>query len=268
MVHLVNGLDGGAIDPADRGLLFGDGLFETLAVKDGRARFLEWHLERLTEGGRRLSMPVPDAALLRDEIARAWPSGRGVVKLVLTRGVGVRGYRPPAAAQPTRIVSGFEWPVRDESMRTAGVRLGLCCTRLGRNAALAGMKHLNRLEQVLARAEWDDDRMDEGLMLDDRDQVIAGTMSNVMVRLEDCWITPALTACGVAGVMRRAFRGWAAEQGIDVTERDIPVGDLKGATAMLLTNSLIGAWPVRAYAGRSLSIDPLVGRFNAWLDTQ
>ena len=268
MAVFVNGREGGTIDPADRGLQYGDGLFETLAVQDGRARFLDWHLERLAEGGRRLALPLPESVILQDEIARAWPRGRGVVKLVLTRGIGRRGYRPPAVPAVTRIVSGHPWPDGDDAAWSDGVRLGLCRTRLGRNSALAGIKHLNRLEQVLARTEWDDDEMDEGLMLDDRGYAIAGTTSNVFFRLADRWVTPALTACGVAGVMRRAFRGWAAEQGVAVTERDVAAAELSGATAMLLTNALIGAWPVRAFAGRVLAIDPLATRFNAWLDTQ
>jgi len=265
---LINGREGGAIDPMDRGLQYGDGLFETFAVQDGRARFFDWHYERLTDGGRRLGLPVPDARVLLDEIAEVRPRGRGAVKLVLTRGAGSRGYRPPAAPQPTRVVSGHEWPARDSRLWSEGVRAGLCRTRLGRNAALAGIKHLNRLEQVLARAEWDDGAMDEGLMQDDRDRLIAGTMSNVFLRLSDRWLTPVLADCGVAGVMRRAFRGWAAEQGIAVMERDIAVADLAGASAMLLTNSLIGAWPVRELAGGPLPLDPLAARFNAWLETQ
>lgn len=265
---LVNGRGDGAIDPMDRGLQYGDGLFETFAVQDGRARFFDWHVERLAEGARRLALPMPDAAMLRDEIAEAWPRGRGVVKLVLTRGVGARGYRPTAGALPTRIVSGHEWPARDSSMWSEGVRVGLCRTRLGRNAALAGIKHLNRLEQVLARAEWDDGAMDEGLMQDDRARLIGGTMSNVFLLLADRWLTPALADCGVAGVMRRAFRAWAAEQGIAVMECDIALADLAGASAMLLTNSLIGAWPVRELAGGALPFDPLAARFNAWLDAQ
>jgi len=265
---LVNGREGRAIDPMDRGLQYGDGLFETFAVQDGRARFFDWHVERLVEGGRRLALPIPDARLLRDEVADAWPRGRGVVKLILTRGIGARGYRPPAAAVPTRIVSGHEWPARDSLLWSEGVRAGLCRTRLGRNAALAGIKHLNRLEQVLARAEWDDGAMDEGLMQDDRDRLIGGTMSNVFLLLAGRWLTPVLADCGVAGIMRRAFRGWAAEQGIAVMERDIAVADLAGASAMLLTNSLIGAWPVRELAGGALPLDPLAARFNAWLAAQ
>jgi 4-amino-4-deoxychorismate lyase len=267
MAAIVNGHEGGVIDPADRGLLYGDGLFETIAMRDGRARFLDWHLERLAEGARRLALPLPEAALLRNEIERAWPRGRGVVKLILTRGVGERGYRPPPDPRVTRIVSGYAWPADLES-RSVGIRLGICRTRIGRNAALAGIKHLNRLEQVLARAECEDARMDEGLMLDDREHAISGTMSNVFFRLDGHWVTPLMTASGVSGVMRRAFRFWAAEQGVAVEERDVPAAELTAASAMLVTNAVIGARPIRMFAGRALEVDPVTLRFNAWLETQ
>jgi 4-amino-4-deoxychorismate lyase len=268
MAVFVNGRAMATVDAGDRGLHYGDGLFETLVVRNGRVRFLDYHLERLSEGSRRLGMPLPDISVLQDEIPRAWPRDRGVVKVILTRGVGERGYRPPAQPQPTRIVAGFAWPARVATAWTEGVRVRICRTRLGRNPALAGLKHLNRLEQVLARSEWDDEAVQEGLMLDDRDRLIGGTTSNVFIRRASGWVTPALTDCGVAGVMRRVFRGWAAEQGIAVTDRDIAVMELADVSAALLTNSLIGAWPVRELADSVLELDPVVARFNSWLESQ
>jgi 4-amino-4-deoxychorismate lyase len=110
MPVIVNGVAGARLDPLDRGLQYGDGLFETMAVRDGRARFLEWHLTRLADGARRLAIPAPEEDRLAGQIAAAWPSGRGVVKLICTRGPSGRGYRPPASAEPTCIVAGFDWP--------------------------------------------------------------------------------------------------------------------------------------------------------------
>jgi 4-amino-4-deoxychorismate lyase len=265
MSVLVNGKAGGHVDPADRGLMYGDGLFETIAVRDGGPRFLDWHFERLEAGARRLGMPVPEAGLVREEIASVAPSGRAVVKLVLTRGVGARGYAPPAQVAPTRIVTAAPWPSWPARSWQEGIRVGWCRTRLGRNPALAGLKHLNRLEQVLARAEWDDEELEEGLMRDDRDCAISGTQANLFARIAGSWVTPRLDQCGVAGIMRRAFRQWAAEHGIQVTERDLPATELASATALALTNALIGAWPVRDLAGKSLAPDREVAAFNAWL---
>jgi len=264
----VNGREDGRIDPMDRGLHYGDGLFETLAAPGGRARFLDWHLERLEAGAKRLALALPGSGLLRDEIAAAGAAGCGVIKLIVTRGAGGRGYRPPRQAQPLRIVIGLPWPALPPAHGTLGVQVGWCRTRLARNPALAGIKHLNRLEQVLARAEWDDGAMDEGLMMDDRDRVICGTQSNLFARIAGRWTTPALEDCGVAGIMRRAFLAWAAQCGDPVIERALPAAELAGATAMILTNAVIGAWPVRVLAGRALPVDPRVAQFNGWVQRQ
>lgn len=265
---LVNGHVGGMLDPADRGLQYGDGLFETIAVQDGRPRFLDWHFERLTDGAGRLGLPLPETGLLRAEIGSVCPDSRGVIKLIVTRGLGPRGYRPPLQASPCRIVSASAWPEWPRTAWTEGVRLGWCRTRLGRNPALAGIKHLSRLEQVLARAEWDDERMDEGLVRDDRDLVISATQANLFARIAGRWVTPALDQCGVAGIMRRAFRSWSAEAGDAVVERALPEAELATATGLVLTNALIGAWPVRELAGRALALDPEVAQFNDWLARQ
>jgi 4-amino-4-deoxychorismate lyase len=262
---LVNGREESGIDPLDRGLQYGDGLFETIAIVGGRLRFLDWHLERLADGARRLGFPPADVATLRAEIGAVIVAPRSVVKLVLTRGSGPRGYRPPRPASPRRIVMAFDWPAWPASAATEGVRLGWCRTVLGRNPALAGLKHLNRLEQVLGRDEWEDGAMDEGLMCDDRGQVIAATQANLFARLDGRWVTPRLDQCGVAGVMRRAFLTWSESNGEPVETRAIDKAEVETATALLLTNALIGAWPVAELAGRALAVDPDVAEFNAWL---
>ncbi len=267
MPVLVNG-SAGLLDPLDRGLQYGDGLFETMAVQDGRARFLASHLGRLDAGARRLAMPSPDPEHLSAQISAAWPHGRGVVKLFWTRGVAGRGYRPPASPQPTCIAAGFAWPEWPASAWSEGIRLRYCRTRLGNNAALAGIKHLNRLEQVLARAEWSDERIAEGLMLDHLGQVISGTQSNLFAVIDGLLLTPALDQCGVDGVMRRAFWRWAAGNGITVAEASLRPEALETATEIFVTNALIGAWPVRELAGKPVPAGSYAGRFNSWLAEQ
>jgi 4-amino-4-deoxychorismate lyase len=264
MRFLVDGQEGGQLDPFDRGLQYGDGLFETIAVLGGLPRFLEWHLERLAEGARRLGFPPLDAALLRREIAGTASGARCIVKLIVTRGSGPRGYRPPRQAQPTRIVGAWDWPAA-VAPAAAGARVGWCRTRLGRNPALAGLKHLNRLEQVLARAEWDDDGLDEGLMCDDGGRVIGATQANLFAKIGGRWVTPRLDQCGVAGVMRRAFGTWQAAQGAAIEEREIARAEVQSADALMLTNALSGAWPVRELDGRPVEIDADCNEFNAWL---
>lgn len=261
---LFNGREGGGVDPMDRGLHYGDGLFETMAVQGGRVRFLDWHLERLAEGAARLAISLPEPATLRAEIAAVSAADRGIVKLIVTRGIGGRGYRPPARPEPARLVFGLPWPALPPAAWTGGVRVGWCGLRLGRNPRLAGIKHLNRLEQVLARAEWDDAAMAEALMMDDQDHAICGTRTNLFAKIAGRWTTPRLDQCGVAGIMRRAFRTWAADRGDPVIERALPAAELAGAAVLFLTNAVIGAWPVAELAGRALPIDAQVAAFNNW----
>ncbi len=268
MAVLVNGQPDGTLDPLDRGLHYGDGLFETLAVRDGSARFLDWHLERLAGGAARLGLPMPEPVLWQQDVAEAWPAGQGVVKLLLTRGAGGRGYRPPPAPKATRIALGSPWPERSADFWQRGVRVRLCATRLGHNLALAGLKHLNRLEQVLARAEWDEADFEEGLMLDEDGQVVCGTQSNLFAVAGGRLLTPPLQHCGVAGVMRRALTGWASARGIPVAEQPLRPADLLTADGLLLTKALVGAWPARELEGRELRVPSLAREFNDWLEGQ
>jgi 4-amino-4-deoxychorismate lyase len=267
MPVLVNGRKG-RLDPLDRGLQYGDGLFETMAVRDGYARFVDWHLERLAEGANRLALPIPERDRVLGQIAAAWPKGQGIVKLIWTRGPAGRGYRPPAQVEPTCIAAGFEWPAWPAAAWSEGIRLRLCRTRLARNPVLAGVKHLNRLEQVLARAEWDDERIAEGLMLDTMGQVISGTQSNVFAVIAGRIVTPTLDQCGVAGVMRRAFCDWSARRGCAVAERSLLPEELETATEIFVTNALIGAWPVRELEQRRLPAGSQATEFNSWLAEQ
>lgn len=259
----VNGAADTNIDVQDRGLQYGDGLFETIAVANGRLRFLDWHLERLVGGARRLGFPALDLDRVRAELGEAANGATAIVKLLVTRGAGPRGYRPPLDAAPTRIVMAIDG--RPVAPASEGARLGWCRTRLGRNPALAGIKHTNRLEQVLARAEWDDERMDEGLMQDAEGHVIGATQANVFARIGGRWVTPRLDGCGVAGIMRRAFREWLKGHGNPTEERDVAAAEIVAASALVLTSALIGAWPVRELAGRALAPDVEAAAFNAWL---
>ncbi|OQX49191.1 MAG: aminodeoxychorismate lyase, partial [Candidatus Sedimenticola endophacoides] len=150
----------------------------------------------------------------------------------------------------TRIVQLTPWPERDEAQCAAGVRVRQCRTRLGQNPALAGIKHLNRLEQVLARGEWSEPDISEGLMLDAAGRVIEGTMSNLFLVRDGRIFTPCLSRCGVSGVMRQQVLEACRALAIPLLERDIPLRDLWDSEALFLTNSLIGIWPVADLDGQ------------------
>jgi 4-amino-4-deoxychorismate lyase len=249
---LVNGLPG-PLDPSDRGLAYGDGLFETMAAHSGEIRWLERHLQRLREGCRRLSIPVPDCAEIRRALSGHVPrQGKAVVKLIVTRGIGQRGYRPPPVSAPTWILGIGAWPPYPAANYTRGVTVTTCNLRLGRNPVLAGLKHLNRLEQVLAQLELRDARCDEGLLLDTSGFVVGGTMSNVFAVRGPRLLTPRLSFCGVRGVMRQVVMDFAPRLGLQAEEAEVGTGELREADELFLTNALFGIWPIRELDGRAL----------------
>jgi 4-amino-4-deoxychorismate lyase len=261
---LVDGLSGSTLPVADRGLQYGDGLFETIAVLDGRPCLWDRHLARLREGCERLGLPAPDPDVLVAE-AQSLAAGcaRAVLKVIVTRGDGGRGYRPPIPAQPRRILQLGQWPAYPDAWRTEGVRVRWCATRLGHQPRLAGLKHLNRLEQVLARAEWDDAAVPEGLMLDLDGDVVSGTQSNLFVLRRGTVITPPLDRCGIAGVARAVALETLRTAGLAVRVARLARDEVSGADALFLTSALIGCWPVRELDGEPFDPRALPPRLAA-----
>jgi 4-amino-4-deoxychorismate lyase len=263
---LVNGQPTG-VDPADRGLAYGDGLFETMAAVDGRIRWLDLHLDRLEEGCRRLEIPAPSRSLLVQEIGAHCPArGRVVIKLIVTRGPGTRGYLPPEPASPTRVLAISEWPEFPPAHYRHGIKMRTCQLRLGENPALAGIKHLCRLEQVLAQLELRGYGVQQGLVLDTSGHVAGGTSSNVFAVSGSRLATPSLVRCGIKGVMRRAVLEAARSLGIDAEEREVTPAELQDADEIFVTNALFGIWPVAELDDRRLAIGPTTKRLMAHLD--
>jgi 4-amino-4-deoxychorismate lyase len=261
---LINGSPGDSIGLSDRGLHYGDGLFETIAVRNGSCRFLDMHFQRLTQGCGRLKIPVPDERILQIELQQLSRSfEHAVAKIILTRGEGPRGYRLPDTCTPTRIV-GIE-QTKPQQYQEAGVAVRFCTTLISRNPQFAGLKTLNRLEQVMARAECNDAGIAEGLMFNDREEVICGTMTNVFLASKGILYTPSLKECGVNGIMRQQVIAVAANQGIDVQEASLTKDDLNSADEIFLTNALIGLWPVTTLAGQAIGQGKISGAIRTEL---
>jgi 4-amino-4-deoxychorismate lyase len=241
----INGRRRKFLDWRDRGLQYGDGIFETMRVRRRAIRLLEFHLDRLYEGCRRLHIAGPERSTLRRELARIAGSRReGVLKLIVTRGRGKRGYRPTGRERCTRIIALHALPPRTPE-ESRPVRLRTCATTLAVNPRLAGLKTLNRLDSVLARAEWQDARIWDGLMGDGDGNWVSGTMSNLFLRRGSLLTTPRLDRCGVAGVMRRWILERAAELKLRTEERDVRWGDLRTADEVFMSNAVAGIRPVR-----------------------
>lgn len=263
---LINGRPGETIDVDDRGLQYGDGLFETMAVVHGEIRRLALHLNRLEAGCARLGIPCPHRDRLTDELACfAESEHEAVLKLVLTRGVGARGFQSHESIEPTRIVTLHDWPARPAHWRETGVAARWCTTTLAAQPLLAGIKHLNRLEYILARREWTDPKVAEGLLRDTDGHLICGTMSNVFVVHGNELATPRLDRCGVVGTVRSSVLCLADQVGMRAMEKELTPDDVVAAQEVFLTNALIGIWPVNRVDERILPVGQIARQLQELL---
>ena len=255
MTVLINGEAKDCIASSDRGLQYGDGLFETIAVSDGQCDHWYEHMSRLAEGCKRLNIPEPNAQQLLSEAQQLYAGKHQVVlKIIITRGSGGRGYRMPDQVTPTRILSVHPWPDFPSINTSVGVQLHLCKTQLSSQTALAGIKHLNRLEQVIARNEWHDPDISEGLMSDAKGNIVEGTMSNYFAVMNGELVTPKIVDCGVAGIMRAHIMRQAVLHEITVQEKNIKLEELLSADELFICNSIIGVWPVRQFQDKHYKV--------------
>lgn len=270
MMTLVNGVEQDQLPVSDRGLQYGDGVFETIAYHNGQLRFVSAHLDRLSQGCKRLGIDFQQRKALKIELHKICSdldtkqSKNAVVKIIVTRGSGGRGYQAAVDMEPTRIISIHPWPSHPEENTTAGVKVRLCQQRLVDNPALAGIKHLNRLEQILARNEWDDETIAEGLMCNAHGDIVEGTFSNIFMVKSGMLITPPLDRCGINGITRATIMDIAAKVGIPCHQAYIRQQDLESADEVFMCNSIIGIWPIKQIDDQVIS----VGAITSLLQTQ
>ena len=262
---LVNGQPARTVDAADRGLMYGDGVFRTMVAREGRPLNWAHHYRLLARDCACLELPCPAESLLLEEIARVAP-GASVAKVTVTRGASGRGYAWPADFEATRIVAAWAGvpDFREEAQR--GVQVRRCELALAIQPRLAGVKSLNRLENVLARAEWRDPAVREGLLADAAGRLVEGTMSNVFFAAGGTLVTPALGRCGVAGSQRERVLELARAAGIACEVRDASFEELERCDEVFLTNSVIGLWPVAAFGERRWEPGPLARRLQRLIE--
>jgi len=264
MPALINGELQTSVNLFDRGFMYGDGLFETVRVVKGKAPLWDYHCQRLEKGCKQLKIKT-DADLPR----RLWSglqrviseAGRTteacVVKIMITRGAGGRGYQAAQQCSPTEIIICYPAPDYPTTHASQGIRVLTCQHRLSENSVLAGIKHLNRLDQVLASTELDDS-VAEGLMLDQHGRVIEGTKSNILLFNNNEIISPITTLCGVDGVARSFIFDNLSSLGVKGRFEHIEPSQLFEFDGIAIVNSVLGVWPVRNLDGVDLPISPLV----------
>lgn len=251
----INGKPAGGLNPADRGLAYGDGVFETIRLIQGQAVLGERHWARLSAACQYLEIPL-NTESLRLQCESLWGAHNGIAKIIVTRGVGGRGYLPPQNAQATTILSLHDAPQYPSRFQQDGINAAICEQSLGNSPLLAGLKHLNRLEQVLLRKTLAADTP-EGLVSDTRGFVVEGIMSNVFLVRNGALHTPLLDSAGVLGVMRAEIIDIARHLGISVTESHLNVGDFVAADEVFFCNSVYGIWPVQVLGETPKAIGPI-----------
>lgn len=251
MIHdyLVNGSKE-AITPLDRGFSYGDGVFRTLKVRYGKPLGWNFHYQKLESDCRKLGIVAPEQDLFLSDIHKLAEENKTdalcVIKLMVTRGHGERGYKYPILSTPLRVTIKSAMPMYDDTYATFGVRLYQCNTVLSYQPLLAGIKHLNRLENVLGKNENSDHRYFDGLMLDSDGRVIECTSSNIFIRQGHRLITPALNRCGISGVTRDLILSFGQALDLETSIDDITLTTLLNADEVIICNSLYGAFQVIA----------------------
>lgn len=264
--YLINGESDLALSPLDRGLAYGDGVFRTLRMSQGIPVDWALHYDKLRHDCGALGIICPSQELLLADIERLFtPDEEAVVKIIVTRGAGPRGYAIPQTAAPTRIVLRESFPNYPHAYFEQGVSLHLCELRLAHQPQLAGIKHLNRLENVLARTEWSDNSAADGVLLDTNGAVIECTMSNLFARFGRSLVTPALDKCGVAGITRQRILDNATNLGYVPEVRELSLEELMQADEIVICNSLYGAWQVRSFNGRDWPLQGLAAEIRIML---
>jgi len=263
---LVNGEISAHVSSADRGLQYGDGVFETIAVLQGLPRFWQLHMDRLTIGCETLGLKhVPQNVLLREAQTVSAGSPFCVVKIIVTRGEAGRGYDPAMATGQSRIVSAYPLPADIGQEALYGVQARICDLRLAIQPALAGIKHLNRLEQVLARAEWSDPDIREGILLDSEDYVVSGIAGNLFLIAAGRLLTPRLDRCGIRGVMRAAILQAFKPR---CEQRRITLDMLPEADEVFVCNAVRGVLPVTSVGSWDYGVGPVTREIQDWLKQQ
>lgn len=265
---IVNKKPDNKIAISDRGLQYGDGVFETIAYRNAKAEFLEAHLSRLNLACKCLKIPFQQQAQLQQELIvvfKELADNNAVIKIIITRGSSGRGYFADNSIEPTRIISTHPLPLYPVDHAKKGISARFCQHRLSENSNLAGIKHLNRLEQVLARNEWNDPAIAEGIMLDQHDRIIEGTMSNLFIVKSAKLFTAQLNSSGVAGIIRAQIIAFANDNNIDCEETTLTKSALADADEVFVCNSIIGIWPVISIIDNKINYNYSLGKITVQL---
>lgn len=264
----------------DRGFSYGDGFFETMIWENLggnvkpilKVQYWERHIQRIKDGCKLMQIQFPDYSILLNQrnkiLVRSFNSGMksGILKLIITRGLGGRGYKFESNMKSTLAFLSFKKTKQPEIFYKRGIDLTYCKTKLSVNDRLSGLKHLNRLDSVLARSEWDDEYFD-GVFLDIDDNLIEGTMTNIFFIKKDILITPPIVGAGISGIIRKVVMENAKLFFKKILVKKINKKFIDDFDQMFVTNSVIKVLPVRSLNKKKFKIcenvKNLIGFFNS-----
>lgn len=268
-MFMINGEQGGVIHVMDRAVMYGDGVFRTMRMRQGQVKCWPQQYRKLHADCQALDILCPAQTILEKELQQlALDEPDCVVKIIVSRGEGGRGYSVPTSVSPNRVVLSSPAPQYPIRFWREGVKLHVCEIRMSHQPRLAGIKHLNRLENVLARMEWDDASIPEGLLLDADGWVIEGTMSNIFMRVGQKLITPDLSTCGVAGLQRDRILKHAPTLGLTPEISYVTLPTLLQAEEIFVCNSVIGVWPVRQIGAAPIATGPIAAQMQCILESE
>ena len=284
-LSLINGEFKDSISVYDRGLAYGDGFFETmlwdsLEEKNETNVGVEFwlrHLRRIKDGCQLMQINLPfDEEIIRQRnlILKASLKEKksGLLKMVVTRGVGGRGYKFERNMIPTIIFLSLPKPKVKKEYFKQGVVVKICKTQLSKNTNLFGYKHLNRLDSVLARSEWEDKNIFEGIFVDSKRNILEGTMTNIFFVHEKTLITPPIIDSGINGVMRQVIIDKAKFFFDKLVIQKINLRDVEKFDQMFLTNSVLKVIPVIRFEKKKFikkkNVIDLINFFNCKNDRE
>jgi len=251
----VNGEQTDKVSVLDRGFSYGDGLFTTIKVDSGCCDLLPEHIDRLQQGLLRLSIAAIDFDILSEDLTnKANHLQNGVLKVTITRGQGKRGYSSVGCDSPTVVISASSMTSSYQAWQETGIDLGISTVTLGINPLTAGIKHLNRLEQILVKQQIDDNKWTDAVVLDCQGYVIETSMANIFLCKNNIVYTPCLSSSGVNGLMRQQVINYLDNNNIDIIEDKFKIGAIMNADEIFITNCLMGVVPVTAVNSTLLPI--------------
>jgi len=260
--YLINGKKSSGLNPFDRGLAFGDGVFRTMKIQNGVPKFWKFHYEILSHDANSIQIDIPSSRILLNDIKKLFfEPGNFVGKFIITRGVSGRGYQFKNNIKCTRVLLKNKFtPVKKEMVKT-GVCLQVCKQKISENSTLSGIKHLNRLENVLAKTELEEENFD-GILLDSHGHVNECISSTIIMRVGDTLYVPNQSGAGVSGVTKKIIIDNAAFMGYKVKIKNILLDDLIKSDEVVITNSIIGAIPIRKINNKKWKLFKLANDIN------